>query len=1596
MDVGDRLGRYRLIRALGRGGLATAWLVEDPFDPAVRRALKVVHRDREEDVEHLRREFIRLTGLRHPHLTCVHDFGRAGSRVFYTCDFIAGVSLARWADARPWSEIRQAMAGPLQALGFLHQLGIRHGDVTPSNILVDDAGRGVLIDLSCASVIGAPPTQAISGTREFIAPELLSAEPAPAGGIDGRADLFSLAKTIRSVAKSALPDNVDQLLSRMESDRLAERPATCGEVLQLLGISSGEPSSSDEGAPSDERAPSDEPSNERPPVRAASAAFGREAELSKFDNVLAGTMRGDETPRVLCICGPRGVGKTRLLREMKWRAQVRASAFEIPSRRRPTFSSELSRVLAETDSHPDVILIDDADQLDESSAAVLKAFCSELEPGGPLVVLSAASPQEFESIATTLPLGGLSQEHVEQWARPVVSAAVAAQLHACTAGMPFHIEYCLTRLEAGTHTEADIPTLAQEVSGASLNALSALSEPEKFALFAVANLGREASIRWLAQVGADAESLLALQWAGWIEASPRGWALKRQMEGPALVDALHAGLPSAVVRRLHRAVAERFQTLATESHDLPVRSEHLANAALQWRHAEADEEARRLVLAEVSDWRWNPRAWIAVAEDWVTSNQDFELGLALARILERGGRPELGLRHLAVLRKRNADRARIYACAAACSVRAGRIRAALRYATRARDFGEHAPVLVEATAIRVQALVQLGRYAEALSEARDELGQSGRSTDTDDAFNNSVLQECAGISAAHLGDLVQARLHLQKAQALHQGDPRAQIRVLSYSAIAEYRTGNLPTAQRKYEEALHLAEHHGIADQLASAVLNLATVRQRRGDWGAAIRLYERALRLATALKKSSTRVSSQFNLANLYCLAGAVARSRSLLEQMASEASSERLAPYQQAALVLRGDLARMEGDERTAREHYQAALDEFRQAGLERESAEMQVSLAELYNPADPKERSEIHERLANARLHMGADKPADLAARIAMRRAELAVASSGPASLTGLVESALESAAQTDEPELSARISLRAAKLFEANGAATLALDQRLTARRHLEPIAMSLPVPMREAFWTDFNRAGATVATTGATIEMSDSHGRRLRQILAINRRLNSSLEVDAVLEAALDAAIELTSAERGFVLLQARAGGWDVACARNFDREEVDRSHMKFSQGIAAQALESGEPVVSFDAQRDDRFRESGSVHAMRLKSVVAVPIMELSGTRGALYLDNRFQGGRFGSEDVALLAGFADQVALAMRNARLHSELQEKTRELQQRTLELETLASGQTETIAHLEHEVRARQDALELRYDHGRLVAQSQEMRQLLHTLDRVLDSELTVLITGESGTGKELIARSIHFNGPRSKRRFVALNCAAIPEALLESQLFGHVRGAFTGADRDHRGLFVQADGGTIFLDEVGEMPLAMQAKLLRVLQERRVAAVGATAEPTSIDVRVVCATNRDLAAEVAAGAFREDLYYRLAVVPVRVPPLRHRGDDFPALTTALLEELSPGRAPRITQEAFSALVAHSWPGNVRELRNVLARASLMCDGDVIRRRDVQLTAPTSPPPDPEITEATRLRQALIAARWNVAEVSRALGIPRNTLYRKLRRHGIERPA
>ncbi len=518
---------------------------------------------------------------------------------------------------------------------------------------------------------------------------------------------------------------------------------------------------------------------------------------------------------------------------------------------------------------------------------------------------------------------------------------------------------------------------------------------------------------------------------------------------------------------------------------------------------------------------------------------------------------------------------------------------------------------------------------------------------------------------------------------------------------------------------------------------------------------------------------------------------------------------------------------------------------------------------------------------------------------------------------------------------------------------------------------------------------------------------LGALLSIFGRFAGAHPYPGILEEVMDAALSLSGLSRGFIL-SGPEEGFRKLVSRNV--EEVQVGGTDPSRGIARQVFETGSPVYSADAAADPAFAGMKSVRGLGIRSLLCMPLRSAGRRIGVVYLDDPDRSGVFDPARLDLIQGLSDLAGVALEEARLRTKLEESEAAQSLRARNYEEQVKTQALALDEMRELLQARERELGAVGGYGGIVGRSEAMRRLFPLLDRVAATSLPVVIEGETGTGKELVARAIHAQGQRRGKTIMDINCAAIPETLLESELFGHVKGAFTGADRNRKGLIESANGGTLFLDEIGDMPMQLQSKLLRVLQEGEVRPLGAKAS-VPVDVRVICATNRDLAALVKAGSFREDLYYRLKVLSVRLPPLRDRREDIPILAAGFLTEHlnREGRESgsiRISPEALEVLSGHDWPGNVRELKNLIEGAAVFVQGGVITADDIRsrIGLKTRDSADEKRDlgdfkqakadfEKSYVESLLSDSNGNVAEAARRSGIERGYLHRIMKKYKLQ---
>ena len=494
-------------------------------------------------------------------------------------------------------------------------------------------------------------------------------------------------------------------------------------------------------------------------------------------------------------------------------------------------------------------------------------------------------------------------------------------------------------------------------------------------------------------------------------------------------------------------------------------------------------------------------------------------------------------------------------------------------------------------------------------------------------------------------------------------------------------------------------------------------------------------------------------------------------------------------------------------------------------------------------------------------------------------------------------------------------------------------------------------------------------------------RSFQQLYEITRDINSILDPEKLFEKIMDGALFNARADRGLILLRnEETGGFDVRVARNVDSDSM-ADLTTISQSIVDEVYASGASMVTSDANSDMRFKERKSIVAYQIRSILCVPLKLRDHIIGAVYVDKRFDTHYFNSADLKFMEAFAHLAAIAISNAQDYEKVQSENDSLIHENLDL---------------------RKAVEERFTRFNIIGKSKAVDQIYRMIEHAAKTDAPVLITGESGTGKELVARAVHHQSLRRRNKFVAVDCGAVTESLLESELFGYKKGAFTGAFTDKKGLFEEADGGTIFLDEITNTTLSFQSRLLRVLQEQEIRRVGDTI-PRKIDVRVVAATNKDVRQLITDGQFREDLFFRISVIPVFLAPLRERREDIPLLIKYFVEKYTqPGRMMEgLFGDALQILTDHDWPGNIRELENTVQRLMIFSGKSKLGPSDVRKAMQPSAAPlksledfEKNLFESERkyFERVLDHVGGNKSKAAEWLGIKRTTLNDRLKKLGI----
>jgi transcriptional regulator with GAF, ATPase, and Fis domain len=1675
-------GRYRVVRRLGEGAEGAVLEVVDEAFPDRPTALKLLTGAAPDGL--LLFEFEQLARLEHPHLVRVHDLGRVTSvegadddgapippgAAFFTQDLVAGGPCDRWiaglpeAD-RPLAAARVCVAAA-RALALLHERGLVHRDVKPSNILVaGDGGAVKLIDFGLSRLAGVPDGLR-AGTLGFMAPEALQGYP------DQRSDLYSLGATLGCLLTGRTPspgagfptvdppagpavshDGLWQVARRLASPRAEDRYRTAGEAILALGRAAGAGvlGAGREGERID-AASEPEDATGRVARLGGAELVGRERELARLAGWIERATAGAGGGGVMVVHGPPGSGKSRLVRAAAVRVQLGAAAAggvpptcfagslrELaaalrrdhggggPERDGPRLVAWLGGPLAggagdgrqaglvadlvallAAAPRPALLLLEGAGG--EIEGEVLRRLARSADAGLAVIAETddeAAARGAAESPGIeTLRVGPLDRGQEAALVRAMLGhdpgAEFSSRLHALTGGLPALTGQVIAGLaDRGPVSRPTVRDLEVMEAGGPSTAgfagwlLPRLSPGARRVAVALALLRDPCEVGHVLEVAGADEAGAREELEGLREIERRG--LLAWEEGG------RARLPGFVALEIEAALGAR-EARAVHGRALAMlEREGRAEPARLARHAvgAGRKSLARTLLRSAAD-------GMAVAGDLGGAIQSLErwlelpgapraervrAGLDLARLARQAGRYELAAARLEAVEAGGPGD-----CAAEARFeRAALLRltgrpAEARALLEGLELAGDGRIALEARALRTRLALDAGD----LEDATRAVGPVENLPEPD--ATHAGLTGAAGLLELMRGDLAAAERVLSGGlRAAEAGrDPLQRARFESLLGMVAHRRGDFAGAANRYRAALGLAETAGDGHGAATYAVNLAAALTELDDIAGALAAYRQGLDLLERVGRSAEFATAGANYAELLLRAGdtpaALAASGRALESALASRDGNALL----AARCVRGET---------------------------------------LLTAGDPDGAETV---LAEAAAEAGNGPATGLAAVLARHRAAVALAQGAPAAARRILEDAGDVEGSLDHARLLCELalaegrvppsvlegllgrlpapgeprgSLHVRPLWIAARAAAKAGEGPLARQLAREALALidrvrRLTPPLHrpeedpmELELQGLSADGGGVAAGPGSSGVGDAWA--WERLSRINTRLNSEQRIGALLDLIMDTAIEITAAERGFLLVMDRHGRLRIRCARNLDRDRLAADDQGYSRTVALAAFETGEPVITTDAQADSRFRDYRSVLALELRYVLAVPLAVRGKPCGAIYVDSR-AGARFDERRLALVRALADQAALALDNARLTAELRRRQRRIEKLNRRLEQRLREREAELEHARRDLERQAGEPLERYGRAGIVGRSAAIERVFKLIDRIAGTDLPVVITGESGTGKELVARAIHAGGRRRSEPFVAESCAAIPATLLESVLFGHVRGAFTGAVRDNPGLFAEADGGTLFLDELGDLPLSLQAKLLRVLQEGEIRPVGGT-RTVRIDVRILAAANTDLDELVRAGRLREDLYYRLDVINVRLPPLRERREDIPLLAAHFAARHGGDPPPRFTGAALEALSAHSWPGNVRQLENEILRALVSADGEIgVSQLSEELLGDRGAPvvaageslalePRVERLKAGLIALALERSGGNRTKAAALLGISRFGLQKMIERFG-----
>ncbi|MFA5033189.1 MAG: sigma 54-interacting transcriptional regulator [bacterium] len=1693
--------RYEILKKLGRGGTGEVYHVYDKVRNRELALKLLLPSQTEENLLHLKREFLVMTKLNHPNIVEVYDFVlNKENNSYFTMEYVAGDDFVKATGSLSiqktggkedkYSNLYSLIIQICRTLEFIHSRGLVHCDIKPSNIIITKNKTAKLLDFGMTEPVDISTHKGMKGTIEYMSPEMIKGNQT-----DLRTDLYSLGVLFYEAVTHRLPFEGETPLSVLKQ-HLEKTPVSLSEyakdipeklnqiILKLLSkypynrYQSAREVISDISLLAGEKEPLRDKGRDEPQKGwLLNGCFvDREKEIVRLNDLLA---KGKGV--VVSISGDAGIGKTRLMEEFRIQAQLKGRGFWksicrqeekmvygpiveilngliraiesshinlieeykemlarfIPELRKklslPVFSKVTYEKIQFFDSvvqflikashiEPYVLFIDNIEQASEETIEFFHYLIKNIEKSN--IILCFAFCEEktdkkniLVDKAENINLKGLNQNETDTLITSMLGGHKLAsspmqKIFKETQGNPLFIQELLKSMSGKTLLFQKGKWIIEEVDFEKLKLSKTIKETFKEHLKTL-NSGTYETLKICSVfskkfelniikeiINCPEEELLdavneLLQKDFLIEHTDGYYFVSLQLR-----EMLYEELKEENRKKFHQAIGEIIEKRFADKLDLVVEelSYHFARGINKEKafnfSLKAGQKAKSLYAYKEAI-KYFKQA-LGVVEG--RKNTDYRLSKEFGDIyILEGNYDEAINKYKEVLTGNPEEVADIYCDIGVGYRKKGESDAAIQsYEKAISSLQDKGNQKVKARIYQEMSWTYQTKadYDKALDCANKGLiiaEQYGDLQETERIYHNmgtiylrkSKLEESAeyfkksleikrkvkdlqgeaasnnnlGVVYSTTGDFNKAFQHYKEALDISEKikNPIGMARGYKNIGTIYYRQGNLTKAQEHYSKAFEIEERMGDDISLAASYNNIGLIYIQQKKWQEAIDFFTRSLKI-------KEKIGDIQGIAGCYNNLGSVYNSQNNWDEASkcyqkSLSLKEKIKDYLGAAnsLINLGTIHINQNKPGEAFNYLERAKAIGNELGNKRVLLGVYQALGQLYlNKKDIEESIKYNSDALDFAVALGSKAEQGIIYRKLFETYQLKKDN------VKSEEYLLKSIKTLEEIDIEVEL----AKSYFKMGELKRTTGETKDGVSYLEKA--------KEIF----EKLGMEENLKEIKNLLKGPVSKDLIGIYQVSSIINSILDIKQLLNKIMDIAIETLDAERGVLILTGEeAGDLRIEAFRGVEKNDIEGTTL-ISESIVRDVALKGTPLIVNDAGSDIRFRDKKSITNYHITSVLCVPLKIKERTIGAIYLDHRRVTDLFASEDISFLTTFSNLAAVAIENARLHMELQKENIYLKQEAEE----------------------------KYQFEKIVGKSKEMRKLYKLMEKVIDNSTSVLLDGETGTGKEVIARTIHYSGPRKDKKFIPVDCASIPNTLFESELFGYLKGAFTGATGDKKGLFIEADEGTIFLDEVSNIPLELQSKLLRVLQEGEIRRLGEEKQ-RKIDVRIIAATNKDLKKETEAGRFRSDLYYRLNVIRIVIPPLRKRKEDIPLLVHHFLDKYSEKLGRKIegiTENAMRILLDYDWHGNVRELEHQIERAVTLSTENRISE-DLFSIGRGKASPFIELREGTLKsvtedieKQMIIKAlqkHKQKKDAAKALGLSRFGLQKKVERYKIE---